>query len=314
VQPLKFVLASLFFSILLAGSAVAWTEEDVSDGGLHGTLILFDDGAEHATVLILAGSGPVDRDGNLPGLRNNSLKLLAHGLADKGIASLRIDKRGIGESRSAAAGEEDVRLGTFVDDTVRWVGVLRRRGAGRIFILGHSEGALIATPAAQKTNLAGLIIVAGAGEPASQLIERQLNAAGVSPKLQEESKRISSSLLRGVPVADVPAELKALYRPSVQPYLMSWLPVDPAAELSRVTAPVLIVQGTTDLQVTMSDAQSLAAARANAKLVVIEGMNHVLKEAPAERAANLKTYGMPEKPLAPELLPAIASFIDAEAE
>jgi uncharacterized protein len=80
-------------------SAMAWTEREVSLGGLHGTLTWPDGSDSVPTVLILAGSGPVDRDGNLPSACNDSLKLLANGLADQGIASLRIDKRGVGDQR-----------------------------------------------------------------------------------------------------------------------------------------------------------------------------------------------------------------------
>lgn len=292
---------------------MSWSDEDVTRDGLHGSLIVPDRGARSATVLILAGSGPVDRDGNLPGLRNDSLKLLARGLAERGIASLRIDKRGIGQSRTAAMREEDLRIQTYVDDAIGWLAFLgARQDTGPLFILGHSEGALIATLAAQRADVAGVILVAGAGEPAAQLIARQLSDAGVPEHLQTESKRISQSLARGVAVADVPPELAALYRASVQPYLMSWLPLDPAAELARLTAPALIVQGTHDLQIRVEDAQRLAAGP-NSKFVLIEAMNHVLREAPKERAANLAIYGAFDKPLAPELVPAIASFIEAHA-
>lgn len=314
MRLLSALLFPFFIAVLLTGPAMSWSDKDVTRDGLHGSLIVPDHGVQRATVLILAGSGPVDRDGNLPGLRNDSLKLLAHGLAEKGIASLRIDKRGIGESRTAGLREEDMRIQTYVDDALSWLAFLRARpDAGAIFILGHSEGALIATLAVQKSDVAGIILVAGAGEPAGTIIARQLADAGVPERLQNESKRIAESLAHGVPVSDVPPELMALYRVSVQPYLISWLPIDPAAELARVTTPVLIVQGMHDLQIRADDAQRLAAARANSKLVMIAGMNHILRDAPEERAANLATYSAFDKPLAPELVPAIASFIEAHA-
>lgn len=136
---------------------MAWTEREISTGALHGTLITVDGSKSksnssnlNATVLILAGSGPVDRNGNLAGAHNDSLKRLAHDLADLGIGSLRVDKRGVGQSRVAGLREEDLRFDTYVADAVEWLKVLHaRRDTGRIFILGHSEGALIATMAAQ---------------------------------------------------------------------------------------------------------------------------------------------------------------------
>lgn len=210
--------------------------------------------------------------------------------------------------------EDDIRITTYVDDAAGWVAFLRARpNAGPIFILGHSEGALIATLAAQKTDVAGLILVAGAGESASISIARQLADAGVPERLQKDLQRISESLGRGVAVSEVPPELLALYRPSVQPYLMSWLPLDPAAELGRVGAPVLIVQGTHDLQIQVADARRLAAEKAGSELIVIAGMNYVLRDAPEDRAANIATYSAFDMPLSPKLIPAIAQFIGAHA-
>ena len=290
---------------------MAWTEADITNGGLHGTLILTGNDSPAPVVLILAGSGPVDRDGNLPGRPNDSLKLLAHGLADRGIGSLRIDKRGVGESREVDLREEDLRFSTYVDDAISWLNVVAAyHNVSSIFILGHSEGSLVATLAVQKEkSVAGLVLLAGPGAPAAQIIARQLAATKVAPVLQAESKRISDSLVRGVAVQDVPPQLDALYRPSLQNYLMSWLPLDPVAELTRVTCPVLIVQGTTDVQITTDDAHRLQAAAPRASLVVIDGMNHVLKNAPEDRDLNLATYKDPHLPLASGLIPAITAFV-----
>lgn len=307
----------LVADVLNPMAAQAWVERDVTAAAtpatLHGTLTLPDAVASAPGVLILAGSGAVDRDGNLPGLPNGGLKLLAHGLAENGIASLRIDKRGIGASRGAGLREEELRFSTYVGDAVAWLDVLRAEPrVGRVALLGHSEGALVATLAAQQAEVAGLILVAGAGEPAGRVIERQLGAAGVPGPLQGSALRIIAALEAGGTVPDVPPELAPLFRPSVQPYLASWLPLDPVAELAKVHAPVLIIQGTTDLQVTVGDARRLAASRPGLAPFLIEGMNHVLKPAPLERAANLLTYADPSLPLAPQLLSIVATFLKQE--
>jgi pimeloyl-ACP methyl ester carboxylesterase len=297
-------------ALLAATAALASSERDVSVMGLHGTVTLPEGGARGLAALILAGSGPTDRNGNFPGAFNDALKLVAHGLAAQGIASLRIDKRGIAASAAAGPREEDLRIETYVADAVAWLAVLRAEpGVSRVILVGHSEGALIATLVAQRTEVAGLVLLAGAGEPADRIIARQLAVAGVPADLQETSRRISESLREGRAVADVPTPLTLLYRRSVQSYLMSWLPIDPAAELARIKQPVLIVQGSTDIQITMDDARRLSEARRDAKLVVIEGMNHVLKEAPLSRQENLQVYARPGLPLAPALLPAIVEFL-----
>ena len=296
--------------VLQAAAALAWSEREVATGGLHGTLTLPAGGATAPAVLILAGSGPTDRNGNFPGAFNDSLKLIAHGLAAQGIASLRVDKRGVAASAAAAPREEDLRVETYVADVISWIEVLRAEPTvSGVILAGHSEGALMATLAAQRAQIAGLILLAGAGEPADRIIARQLAVAGVSKTLQDTSRRITDSLREGRTVADIPRDLLLLYRPSVQPYLTSWLPIDPAAELAKVAAPALIVQGTTDLQILVEDANRLAAARPDAKRVVIDGMNHVLKIAPASRQENLQSYARPGVPLAPALLPAIVAFI-----
>jgi len=290
--------------------AMAWTEQDIIHKGLAGSLIPATGGKPGPMVLILPGSGPVDRDGNAPGMDTDSLKLVARGLADLGISSLRIDKRGVGESYAAGPRVEDLRFGTYVDDAITWLDFLRNRpDVSKLFILGHSEGALVGTLAAKKTNVTGLILLEGAGRPIADVLARQLASAGVSPKLQGISKQITERLEHGVAVPNVPAELVALYQPRVQGYLMSWMPLDPAAELSAVTCPVLIVQGSTDLQVFLDDAHQLSAALPSARLVVISGMNHILKEAPEDRAQNFATYGNSFLPLDPQLLPVLADFV-----
>ena len=120
-----------------------------------------------------------------------------------------------------------------------------------------------------------------------------------------------TELEAGRTVADTPPALAALFRPSVQPYLISWLPLDPAALLAAYDGPVFIGQGTTDLQITVTDAQALAAADPNATLKLWDGVNHVLKTAPAELAANMATYADPALPLAPGVTEDVGAFIRA---
>jgi pimeloyl-ACP methyl ester carboxylesterase len=267
--------------------------------------------ARAAAILILAGSGPVDWDGNLPQARSDNLKLLAHGLARRGVSTLRIDKRGVAASRVAGPSEADLGFTTYVDDALAWLDRLAgETGIPRIGIVGHSEGALVGMLAAQRRpSLSRLVLVAGAGFPVGQLIRRQLAAASIPQPLRDAAERVLAALEAGRRVEDVPPDLAALFRPSVQPYLISRLPLDSAEELKRVGIPTLIVQGTTDLQVAERDARALAAARPDAELVLIDGMNHVLKQAPLDQSANAATYRDPTLPLAPGLIERITDFL-----
>lgn len=300
----------IWLALLLAGPAAG---QDLALGPLAGTL-LRPAGVELPPVaLILPGSGPTDRNGDQPGLGGGMLRRLAEGLAEQGIASFRADKRGVAASAAGAVSESDLRIETYVADALGWRDLLdARQDLGPVILLGHSEGALIATLAAEAGGIGGLVLLAGAGEPIGRVITAQLAAAEVPADLQAAAQDIMTALRDGQAVPDVPDPLVPLFRPSVQPYMASWLRHDPAAVLAGLPAglPVLLVAGSTDLQVPPGQAELLAAARPAAQLLVVEGMNHILRHAPAERAANLATYVDPSLPLASELLPALAGFIN----
>ena len=251
---------------------------------MRGTLLVPPAGARIPAALILGGSGPTDRNGNQPTTHTDNLKLLAHALFAAGVATLRIDKRGIGASGPAAPAEADLRLDTYVADAKAWLAFLRaQERVGRMFIVGHSEGALIASLAAQGEDLAGLVLIAGIGSPLGAVMRRQLTAMAAPEPLRRRAFDIIAALERGQTTRDVPAELAALLRPSVQPFLISSLTRDPVAALAASTAPALVVRGTTDLQVGVEDANLLVASRAGIELAIIDGMNHTLKVAPADR-------------------------------
>ena len=277
---------------------------------LHGTLLVPDGPGPHPALLLVAGSGPVDRDGNLPGLRNDSLLLLAEALANRGVATLRTDKRGVGASHAAGPDESALLLDTYVHDTRLWLGALQGDPAiARAGVLGHNEGALIATLAAKAAPVDRVVLLAGAGVPAGPAILRQLADGGTPPDLVAAARTIIARLLRGEAVAEVPGALAGLFRPSVQPYLASWLLRDPAAEAAALRCPVLVVQGTADLQMRVADARLLAAACPGADLLLVPGMNHVLKTPAEGRAANLAAYADATLPLAHGLPDAVARFM-----
>jgi pimeloyl-ACP methyl ester carboxylesterase len=125
----------------------------------------------------------------------------------------------------------------------------------------------------------------------------------------EMAEPIIDQLAQGQTVSEDPPLLMSVFRPSVQPFLISYMKYDPQVEIAKLDMPVLIIQGTTDIQVTEKDARMLAAASPGAEMVLIEGMNHVLKEAVPDRAANLQTYNQPDLPLKPELVEEIVGFV-----
>jgi uncharacterized protein len=289
-------------------------EQNVSIPGgaapLRGTWLLPPGNDRAPAALILAGSGPTDRNGNQPAAHTDKLRQLAHALFAAGIATLRIDKRGVAASGPAAVAEADLRLDHYVADVKSWLAFLRARDrVGPLFIIGHSEGALIATLAAPSEPLAALVLIAGIGAPLGSVLRRQLGAAPLPEALRQKALDIIAALERGEIAPQVPPELAALLRPSVQPFLISSLQHDPVVALAASRMPALVVQGTTDFQVSVEDARLLAASRAGVELALIEGMTHTLKLAPAGRAAQAAAYTDPDLSLAPALVSTTVSFI-----
>jgi uncharacterized protein len=317
-------VAMVMMAMVLAGAAHAQgtpamgLEREVTvDGGaapLYGSLLMPSVARPGPAVLLIAGSGPTDRDGNstFPGVKPANLKLIAEGLAAGGVASLRYDKRAIGKSAPAAVHEADLRFTTAVDDAVLFARLLKAQpGVTCVILLGHSEGALVAALAAQKMETCGVIEVAGIGRPLGVVLREQL-VHTLPPPLLAQADAGLAELEHGRQIANIPG-LEALFRPSVQPYLISQLTLDPAKTLAAVKAPVLILQGDNDVQVSVQDARLLAAARPDAKLSILPGVNHVLKTAPSDRPGNLATYADPGLPLAPGVTPAILAFVKAAA-
>jgi uncharacterized protein len=312
-----YLLASLLLIARLTAGAAdsAWIETPMTlhtaSGAIEGTLMLpLHAKKELPVVLLIAGSGPTDRNGNTPLIRgaNNSLLYLAQGLAAQGIASLRYDKRGIGKSTMAMKKESDLRIDDYIADARGWLDLLRADGRfKKIAVIGHSEGALIGLAVAPDADR--YVSLAGTGFPAAEVLKKQL-AAGLPDSLKKAALVTLDSLVAGHLVKHPPAALYALFRPSVQPYLISWLRLDPRRMLQELKRPALIVQGDNDVQISVGDARSLKGAAPKATLLIIPGMNHVLKiVASRDRAENTATYGDPSLPLAPALLKAVTKFI-----
>ena len=277
-------------------------------GNLQGTLLVPPSKGKVPVALLIAGSGPTDRNGNNPRMKNNSLKLLAEALYRHGIATLRYDKRGVGASKQAGLSEENLRFGMYINDAEGWVNLLaRNKMFGSIIVIGHSQGSLIGMVAAQNPAVKKFISLEGAGEPIQVVLRRQLESQ--PEQVKALALPILDSLQNGQKVKNVSPLLYTLFRPSIQPYWMSWFRYDPQKEMAKLHKPVLIVQGTTDIQVSRTDAENLKKANPAARLLIVKGMNHILKNAPAGRLENIKTYNEPGLPLKKQLVSGVVDFI-----
>lgn len=259
-------------------------------------------------VLIIAGSGATDRDGNnlTANLKTDAYKQLSHQLANAGIASVRYDKRGIAKSRPAGRINMETLFEDEVNDIRDWISLLKKDNRfSTLVIAGHSQGALMGVQVASLADK--FISLNGLGVNANQLLRDQL--ANQPPLMKEKAYLILDSLEKGLTVKEVPPYLQALFNPGLQLYWMDMFRVDPPLLLSGLRIPVLVIQGDNDVQVKLSDAQTFVKMSPNAKLLILPGMNHVFKQAPTDRSGNIRTYSDSTLPIDPAMVKAMIEFI-----
>lgn len=233
--------------------------------------------------------------------------MLAEALAKNGIASLRFDKRGIGESKASAITESSLVFENYTEDVKSWINFLKLdKRFTQLTVIGHSEGSLIGMIAGAKANK--FVSIAGAGESADKLIKSQI-ASKSNKQLEDMTFPIIDSLKSGNKVNKVDPLLNSLFRPSIQPYLISWFKYDPQTEIKKLTVPVLVLQGNNDLQVSVKDAESLAQANKNSQLAIIDKMNHIMKIIDGDKQANMDSYNNETLPISEVLIEKIVSFI-----
>jgi uncharacterized protein len=286
---------------------------EIAAGELHGTLISPRKNAP--VVLIVPGSGPTDRDGNNPlGVQAQPYKLLAEALFADGIATVRVDKRGM--FGSAAAGDPNaVTIAAYAEDYRAWIDAIRAEtGRKCVFLLGHSEGALMVSAAAEgRKDVCGLILVSGIGRKLGDVLREQLRANPANAPVLDQALAAIAELEAGrhVDISTMHPALTPLFASEVQDFLISEMAADPVDLLRKARTQALIIQGSTDIQVGMEDARLLNKAP-RTRLEIIDGMNHVLKEAPADPVANLATYANADLPLAEGLVREIRRFVRRE--
>ena len=273
---------------------------------IHGTLI--NSKNQNSTIaIIISGSGPTDRDGNNNSLESNYLKMLAEGLQENGISTYRYDKRGVGKSVGDLKSGHEIKFSDYINDAVSIINHFKESKTFKeVVVIGHSEGALIGMIARQSI-ADRYISIAGAGEDYLTIIERQLSIQ--PPFVKSMSEPIIEKLKNKKLVDSVPPLLNSLFRSDVQSFLIDASSFDPVEEISKLNMPILIIQGSTDIQIDISDAQILHKAAKNSRLEIIEGMNHVFRQASDNRLLNLQTYGNPELPIDNNMVDLISEFI-----
>lgn len=318
MKPVLLSVISILLSLSISAQILI-SEENIilktSAGDIFGTLKAPVNKKAIPVALLIAGSGPTDRNGNQPNMQNNSLKMIGDALFYEGIASLSFDKLGIGESKGNTINEADLRFDDYVNNVSSWIDSLSEdKRFSDIIVIGHSEGSLIGMIASKNNKkVSKYISIAGAGETAGNILRKQLEKQliGQPQTIKDLIFSYIDKLEKGETIDNVPPTLNSLFRPSVQPYMISWLKYNPQNEIGQLTIPLLIIQGTTDIQVSPEQAEILAKANPKAKKVIIENMNHVLKDCENTdiQTQMITTYNNPNAPLSKELTQTIIKFI-----
>jgi len=281
-----------------ASSVPDYVDQDVvvkSVGGvrLAGTLTLPsagpDQGVRHRAVLLISGSGPQDRDGNTsPSCDTLIFRRIAQRLASCGIAVLRYDGRGVGGS---TGNFESAGLIDLESDARAMVGFLKGHpnvDPARIGVVGHSEGAYIASMlASEDRQIAACVIMAGASTTLDKVMIEQIEYQASCDELDEAARSLAAGMLPAVKqfVQDVRDGKSGGAVPPNLEWLREHMQIDPVGQIRAIRAPILIVQGEKDLKVKAYHAQVLADAAKRAgnrsvTLVCLPNTTHEFLEWP----------------------------------
>ncbi len=297
----------LFFGICYAQESTFNSEEKSITPLIDGTLLIPKTDKDLSLAIIIQGSGPTDRNGNQNMQKNNSLKFLAEGLYNKGIASFRYDKRIVKLIKKGGFSEKDIHFDDFIDDAVSAINYfIRDERFSKIIIIGHSQGSLVGMIAAQG-RADGFISIAGAGQEIDDVIIDQL--AIQAPGLKDNARQGFDDLRVNGVAQNYSPGLSSIFRPGIQSFLYSWMQYDPQVEIAKLDMPVLIINGDKDIQVQVSEAEKLNTAKPDAQYEIIPFMNHVFKEIKGDNLENSKSYNEYNRPVVPKLIEIISSFI-----
>ena len=298
---------SLCFSSTLIAQESNFTKQDISvNKHIDGTLLSPNNVKKPNLAIIIAGSGPTDRDGNQNFLKNNSLKKLAVNLTNNNIATYRYDKRIVKQLKSNNL-DKNIIFDHFVTDAKSVIDYFKStKNFNKIYVIGHSQGSLVGMLAA-KDRADGFISLAGAGQSIDQVIIEQVNKT--APNFTEDTKRIFKTLKEGKTTTDYPMALSSIFNIEIQKFMINWIKYNPTEVLSTLNIPILVINGTKDLQVSETEAKLLKEANKDATLKIIENMNHVLVTIEGDDLENSKSYAETQRPIAEGLIDTITNFI-----
>jgi hypothetical protein len=300
------IILICFVSRISSQEIVIKTEDISINQFIDGTLLTPNTNEKPSLVIIIGDSGPTDRNGNQNFQKNNILKKLSEDLANNGIATYRYDKRIVKQIRKGRV-DKNIRFDDFITDAISIVNYFTEKNTFKnIYIIGHGQGSLVGM-LASKENVAGFISIAGSEKSIDQVILEQINLT--VPGLEEESKVAFQILKEGKTTINYPPALESIFSIDNQAFMSSWMQYNPKESIAELDIPVLIINGTKDLQVPIEEAQLLKDASKNSSLIIIENMNHVMFPILGDDLENSKSYNESFRKLSPELIPVLLEFI-----
>lgn len=306
MKPIIFTLAFLVFGCAFGQDATMISTELSINKFIDGTLLTPKSGESAQLAIIIADAGPTDRNGNQNFLKSNVLKKLAEGLTKNGIATFRYDKRIVKQILKNKV-DPNIVFDDFVTDAKAIVDYfVNDKQFKQLYIVGHSQGSLVGM-LASKANVSGFVSLAGAGNSIDEVIIDQV--AVMDSALVAPAQKAFESLRQGKTTTDYPKVLGSIFSADVQPFMMNWMQYHPQELMAALDIPVLVVNGTKDLQVSVEEATLLERAAKNADLKIIDHMNHVLFIINGSKLENSKSYNESFRPISTELIMVVSEFI-----
>lgn len=274
---------------------------------VNGTLLVPTNVENPKLVIILAGSGPTDRNGNSMMAKSNTLKLLAEGLSAQGIATFRYDKRSVKMLKDRNPNVDHIKFDDFIEDATTTLTYFKNStDFSEVYIAGHSQGSLIGMIAA-KEGADGFISIAGAGQTIDKVIIHQIGMQqpGLDTMAAESFKELRE---HGSTTSKHPF-LASMFSKQVQPFMLNWMQYDPVTILPDLAIPVFIVNGKEDLQVSVSEAELLFSVKPDAQYLIVDDMDHSLKFTSNNNNEQKTAQEFASVPVMPELIDSIAAFV-----
>lgn len=304
----KLLLLFVLINATLHAQDSTFIEKELSISKfIDGTLLTPTHSKGNTLAILIAGSGPTDRNGNQNFLRNNSLKKLAETLSRNGVATFRYDKRVVKQIKQGTV-DKNISFDDFINDAIAVIDFFKNTASfEKIYVIGHSQGSLVGMIAAQG-RASGFISIAGAGQPIDEVITYQVEKT--ANIYLEDTKRIFKILKSGKTTTQFPVALTSIFNLETQPFMMSWMKYNPKEEIKKLDIPVLILNGTKDLQVSVEEATTLKNAYPEASFGIIKNMNHLMFIIEGDDLENSKSYNESHRNISKKLIEDILSFIN----